>query len=81
MLRLKISADRPNKAFPCQTVGWASRPSGISSVGWASRPSRLSLNLVQHRSRSPVKCYQRGLATSAHPRSSVNVEILLWTYR
>ncbi|MEG3848089.1 hypothetical protein QT971_11685 [Microcoleus sp. herbarium19] len=47
----------------------------------ADRTGPLSLNLVQHRSRSPVKCYQRDLATSADPRSSVNVEILLWTYR
>ncbi|MFM9265018.1 hypothetical protein [Tychonema sp. BBK16] len=31
--------------------------------------------------RSPVKYYLRDLASSTYPQSSVNLEILLWTYR
>ncbi|NJK67317.1 MAG: hypothetical protein HC789_05495 [Microcoleus sp. CSU_2_2] len=99
---MKISADRPNKAFPLNL--WDGPPARLLYLLWDGRPARpvfaesgtphkhhpqivqrrsppLCLNLMQHRSRSPLKYCERGLTNSTHPRRSVNLEILLWTYR
>ncbi|MEG4515597.1 MULTISPECIES: hypothetical protein [unclassified Microcoleus] len=45
---MKISVDRPNKAFSSQPVGLASRPSPLSCVGWASSPSSLFSQPATH---------------------------------